>query len=407
MDLICPLRITIENQGHSPQPNNPIKIQTIKYLPKKMKIDIFEPVKFGSHILKNRIAMAPMTRARNADGIPNDDNALYYAQRTGAGLIITEGTAISNTAKGVLYIPGLYTPEQVAGWKKVTQAVHEKGSIIFNQLWHVGRVSHTSNQPGGIAPVGPSDVQAASSFSWGFNENGEEGFVLSSKPRALLTEEIGEIVNDFANAARNAMEGGFDGVELHGANGYLIEQFLNPFVNNRIDQYGGSIENRARFLLEVVDACIAAIGNDKVGIRLTPYGGLGDLPHYDEIETTYQYLATELTKRNIVYIHLMDQKSKGSHALPEGFPERFRSWYGGNIILAGSMDREKSERLINAGTIDIAGFGEPFIANPDLVERLKNNWELTPPNRDLHYGLGSHGYTDWETYEDQVLDLAL
>lgn len=364
----------------------------------QMKKNIFEPASIGSLQLKNRISMAPMTRARNADGIPNENNALYYAQRAGAGLIITEGTAISGTAKGVLYIPGIYTAEQVKGWKKVTKAVHEKGSAIFSQLWHVGRISHTSNQPGGIAPVGPSDIQAENSFAWGYDENGNEGFVLSSKPRALSTADIQGVINDFAQAAGNAVEAGFDGVEIHGANGYLIEQFLNPFVNNRDDQYGGNIKNRSRFLLETVDACIAAIGNDKVAIRLTPYGGLGDLLHYDEIEATYKYLATELAKRDVVYIHLMDQQSKGSHALPDGFIQRFRSWYDGVIILAGSMTRELSERLIDAGTIDIAGFGEPFISNPDLVERLQNNWELTPPNRDLHYGLGSHGYTDWETY---------
>ncbi|MDQ6470811.1 alkene reductase [Flavobacterium sp. LHD-80] len=365
-----------------------------------MKINIFEPASLGSLQLKNRISMAPMTRARNADGIPNNDNAKYYAQRTGAVLIITEGTAISDTAKGVLYIPGLYTQEQIEGWKKVTKAVHEKGSTIFTQLWHVGRVSHTSNQPGGIAPVGPSDIQATSSFAWGYDENGKEGPVISSKPRALSSLEVKQIVKDFANAAKNAIDAGFDGVELHGANGYLIEQFLNPFVNNRSDEYGGSIENRSRFLLEAVDAVIATVGHEKTAIRLTPYGGLGDLPHYDEIEATYQYLAKELSKRNLAYLHLMDQQSKGSHALPDGFLERFRSWYDGVIILAGSMDREKSEKLINAGIIDIAGFGEPFISNPDLVERLENNWELTPPNRNLHYGLGNHGYTDWKTYKE-------
>lgn len=364
-----------------------------------MKTNIFEPVTIGSLKLKNRISMAPMTRARNADGIPNDDNAIYYSQRAGAGLIITEGTAISNTAKGVLYIPGLYTPEQVEGWKKVTKAVREKGSTIFTQLWHVGRVSHTSNQPNGIAPVGPSDIQASTSFAWGYDENGKEGPVISSKPRALATNEVKDIVNDFAKATKNAIKAGFDGVEIHGANGYLIEQFLNPFVNNRKDKYGGTIENRSRFLLEIVDAVIEVIGNQKVAIRLTPYGGLGDLPHYDEIEATYQYLAKELAKRNLAYLHLMDQQSKGSHALPDGFLERFRSWYDGVIILAGSMTKEKSEKLITAGTIDVAGFGEPFISNPDLVERLKNNWELTPPDRNLYYGLGNHGYTDWKTYQ--------
>jgi N-ethylmaleimide reductase len=364
-----------------------------------MNRNIFEPAVIGSLQLKNRIAMAPMTRARNADGIPDEHNALYYAQRAGAGLIITEGTAISDTAKGVLYIPGLYTAEQVAGWKKVTRAVHKKRSTIFTQLWHVGRVSHISNQPEGIAPVGPSTIAAENTFAWGYDQNGKEGFVPASKPKALSAMEVKQVVKDFASAAKSAVEAGFDGVEIHGANGYLIEQFLNPFVNTRADEYGGSIENRSRFLLEIVDAVVAAIGSSKVGVRLTPYGGLGDLPHYEEIEATYKYLAKQLQTRGIAYIHLMDQQSKGSHALPDGFIERFRSWYDGTIILAGSMSREKSEKLIEAGTIDIAGFGEPFISNPDLVERLQNNWPLTPPNRDLHYGLGTHGYTDWQAYQ--------
>nr|WP_295863826.1 alkene reductase [uncultured Chitinophaga sp.] len=366
-----------------------------------MNTNIFEPATIGSLQLNNRIAMAPMTRARNADGIPNENNALYYSQRAGAGLIITEGVAISDTAKGVLYIPGLYTAEQVEGWKKVTAAVHAKGSKIFTQLWHVGRVSHTSNQPNGQAPVSSSDIQAAQSKAWGYDENGREGFVTASKPRALATEEVGQVAQDFARAAKNAVNAGFDGVELHGANGYLIEQFLNPHINNRTDQYGGSVENRSRFLLEAIDASIAAVGAAKVAIRLTPYGGLHELPHYDELEATYQYLAKELSDRKIAYIHIMDQQSRGSFALPEGFLERFRQWYDGVIILAGGMDREKSERLINAGTIDIAAFGEAFISNPDLVDRLQHNWPQTPPKRELHYGLTMEGYIDWKTYKEQ------
>ncbi|BAV04377.1 2,4-dienoyl-CoA reductase [Filimonas lacunae] len=364
-----------------------------------MNTNIFEPATIGSLQLKNRIAMAPMTRARNIDSIPNDNNALYYTQRAGAGLIITEGTAISPTSAGVLYIPGLYKQEQVAGWKKVTAAVHASDSRIFTQLWHVGRVSHTSNQPNRQAPVGASTIQAANSKAWGYDENGNEGFVTCSVPRALETAEVKQIALDFAHAAQNAIAAGFDGVELHGANGYLIEQFLNPAINNRTDEYGGNIQNRSRFLLEAIDACIAAIGHDKVAIRLTPYGGLHELPHYSEIEATYQYLAEELGKRKIAYIHIMDQQSRGSFALPEGFLARFRNWYNGVIILAGGMNREKSEQLINAGLIDIAGFGEPFIANPDLVARLQNNWEWTPPKRELHYGLTMEGYINWPVYQ--------
>lgn len=367
-----------------------------------MNIDIFKPVQIGSLDLKNRIAMAPMTRARNVNGIPNDNNALYYSQRADAGLIITEGTAISETSKGVLYIPGLYTREQIEGWKLVTDAVHQKGSKIFTQLWHVGRVSHTSIQPGGVAPVGASDIQAENSTAWGYGENGKEGFVTCSKPRALSADEVRNIAKDFAEAAKNAVKAGFDGIELHGANGYLIEQFLNPLINNRTDEYGGSIENRSRFLLEAIDACIDAIGAEKVAIRLTPYGGLHELPHYDDIEATYEYLAKELSQRKIAYIHIMDQQSRGSFALPEGFLNCFRNWYDGTIILAGGMNREKSEKLINEGVIDIAAFGESFISNPDLVERLKNNWPLTPPKRELHYGLTLDGYTNWEIYNEKI-----
>lgn len=362
-------------------------------------INLFEPFSFGSLRLKNRFAMAPMTRARNADGIPNANNALYYKQRAGAGLIITEGTAISETAMGVLYVPGLYTEAQTEGWKAVTEAVHKAGSNIFTQFWHVGRVSHVSNQPNQQPPVGASDIQAVNSHAWGFDENGKEGFVPCSKPRALSSAEVSQIVQDFAGAAKHAVKAGFDGIELHGANGYLIEQFLNPHINQRNDAYGGNIENRSRLLLEAVDACIAAIGAERVAIRLTPYGGLHEMPHYDEVEATYQYLAKELSKRKIAYIHIMDQQSRGSFALPDGFLERFRSWYDGMIILAGGMTKEKAQNLIDAGTIDLAAFGESFISNPDLVERLKHNWPLTPPKRQFHYGLTMEGYTDWRTYQ--------
>ncbi|MFT3822607.1 MAG: alkene reductase [Chitinophagaceae bacterium] len=361
---------------------------------------LFDTYQLGKIQLKNRVVMAPMTRSRNADGIPNEHNAVYYQQRSEAGLIVTEGTAISPTSMGFLHIPGLYTKEQVAGWKLVANAVHQEGTAIFTQLWHVGRVSHTTIQPNGAQPVGASDIQAVKSFAWGLDENGNEGFVPCSKPRALTTEEVKQVVKDFATAAANAIAAGMDGVELHGANGYLIEQFLNPFVNNRTDEYGGSVANRSRFLLEAIDACIAAIGADKVAIRLTPYGGLHELPHYDEIEETYQYLATELAARKIVYIHIMDQGSRGSYALPAGFLKRFHQWFGGTVILAGGLDREKAEVHLQSGDVDLAAFGEPFIANPDLVTRMKNDYPLTPANRSLHYGLGQHGYTDWKRYDE-------
>ena len=359
---------------------------------------LFNSYQLGEIKLKNRIVMAPMTRARCVIGVPDEQTSVYYKQRSGAGLIITEGTAISPTSMGFLHIPGLYKPEQVEGWRLVANAVHKEETAIFTQLWHVGRVSHTSIQPQGQQPVGASDIQAVESYAWGLDENGKEGFVPCSKPRTLSTEEVKLVVRDFAHAAENAIMAGLDGVELHGANGYLIEQFLNPYVNNRTDEYGGSIENRCRFLLESIDACIQKIGAQRVGIRLTPYGGLHELPLYDEIEETYKYLAKELAARKIIYIHIMDQGSRGSYALPDGFLKRFHKWFPGTIILAGSLNKEKAETLLADGEIDLAAFGHEFIANPDLVTRLKNGYPLTPDNKDIHYGLGLKGYTDWKCY---------
>ncbi len=360
---------------------------------------LFEPVALGGRTLANRIAMAPMTRSRNPDGIANDLNALYYRQRAGAGLIVTEGTPISPSAEGFLYIPGLYTPEQVMGWRKVTDAVHEVGGTIFSQLWHVGRVSHVSIQPGGASPVSSTSRIARNCQAWGLREDGTPGPVDVSPPRALSTEEVRGVIGDFAKAAENAIAAGFDGVELHGANGYLFEQFLNPEVNDRGDEYGAKkLEDRVRFLLETVDAVVARIGASRTAIRLSPYGGLFDMPAHPEIEETYLHIARELSARGLAYVHLMDQKSRGSAAIPAGFLLNFRKVYSGMLILAGGMTRERAEQMLEEGLIDIAAFGEPFIANPDLVERLRNGWPLTPADRALHYGGGAHGYTDYLTY---------
>ncbi|ATL46197.1 alkene reductase [Chitinophaga caeni] len=364
-------------------------------------MNLFNPYNDKGISLKNRIVMAPMTRARNPDGIPNQMNARYYAQRAGSGLIITEGIAISDTAKGVMYIPGLYTDPQVEGWKQVTAAVHAEGSKIFAQLWHVGRVSHTSNQPGGIAPVSASDIPAANSMAWGLDADGQPGFVPVSIPRPLSTTEVRDIVKDFARAAQNAIAAGFDGIEIHGANGYLVEQFLNPYVNIRRDQYGGNIENRSRFLFEIIDACIDAIGAAKVAIRLTPHGGLYDMKPYPEVNETYFYIAGELYKRNIAFIDIMDQHSRGSFALPDGFLAAFRQHYPGIIILTGGMTKAKGQEYIDNGWIDLVGFGEAFIANPDLVKRLENDWPLTTPDRTLHYGGQEHGYVDYGYYREE------
>ncbi|MBM9401061.1 alkene reductase [Gluconacetobacter azotocaptans] len=365
---------------------------------------LFEPFMMGGHMLRNRIAMAPMTRARNPDGVPNALNALYYSQRAAAGLLITEGTPISDTAEGFLSIPGLYRADQVAGWRKVTDAVHDADSVIFTQLWHVGRVSHVSNQPGGVAPVSSTARIARNSQAWGLTENGMPGAVDVSKPRALSTDEVRGVIADFAQAAANAVAAGFDGVELHGANGYLIEQFLNPTVNDRTDAYrGDTLEGRTRFVLEAIDAVIARIGAEKTAIRLSPYGGLFDMQPYPEIEDTYLFLADVFRKRGLAYVHLMDQKSRGSVAIPPEFFGKFRARYNGVLILAGGMTRDRAERLIDEGLIDIAAFGEPFIANPDLVERLENNWPLAPADRALHYGGGAHGYTDYPIHSEESI----
>lgn len=357
---------------------------------------LFEPFERGSLALRNRVAMAPMTRSRAPDGVADDLTATYYRQRASAGLIVTEGTPISRTAEGFLFIPGIYTDKQIAGWRKTTEAVHAEGGVIFAQLWHVGRVSHVSNQPGGIAPVSSTDRIAANSQAWGLRDDGSPGPVNVSRPRALSTEEVCGVIDDFAQAAANAVAAGFDGVELHGANGYLIEQFINPLVNDRTDAYrGDTLEGRTRFLLDTMDAVIARIGAAKSAVRLSPFGGLFDMGPYPEIEETYLHIADELSKRGIAYVHLMDQKSRGSTAIPPEFLKKFRDRFSGVLILAGGMTRERAEQHIADGLIDIAAFGEPFIANPDLVARLRNRWPLAPVERDTHYGGDARGYTDY------------
>ncbi|TZG33529.1 alkene reductase [Agrobacterium sp. B1(2019)] len=360
---------------------------------------LFEPFKIGKTALRNRIAMAPMTRARAHDGVADDLTATYYRQRSGAGLIITEGTPISRTAEGFLFIPGIYTEKQILGWRKTTNAVHDEGGVIFAQLWHVGRVSHDSNQPGGIAPVSSTDKIAADSQAWGYRENGSPGPIDVSRPRALSTEEVRGVIGDFAQAAANADEAGFDGVEIHGANGYLIEQFLNPLVNDRTDAYrGDTLEGRTRFLFETIDAVIEAIGTARTAVRLSPFGGLCDMGKYPEIEETYLYIAEQLSRRGIAYVHLMDQKSRGSTSIPSEFLKLFRDRFDGALILAGGMTGAGADQYITGGLIDIAAFGEPFIANPDLVARLQNHWPLAQADRATLYGGDARGYTDYPRF---------
>ncbi|MFC3614149.1 alkene reductase [Lutimaribacter marinistellae] len=357
---------------------------------------VFDPVQVGKRTLKNRFAMAPMTRARAPGNAPTAEMARYYGQRAGAGLIVTEGTVVSAEGSGFADCPGIWNDVQVKAWKPVVQAAHDQGAAIFTQIWHVGRMSHVSLQPGGRAPVSSTARPAANSAAFAYREDGTAALIQASEPRALETSEIPRIVEDFAKAAENAVDAGFDGVEIHGANGYLIEQFINGAVNDRTDEYGGqAVESRIRLALEIVDACVARIGADRVAIRLSPFGRLHDLGDFDGEEETILTLAAELGKRQLAYVHLMDQSSRGAKAMPEGFLAKFRAAYDGILILAGGLDKEQAKTLLDQGTIDIAGFGVPFIANPDLVERFRHGWPLTPPDFDTFYGGDERGHTDW------------
>jgi len=358
---------------------------------------LFNSYSTGDITLANRIVMAPMTRSRARTGdIADDLTAKYYCQRASAGLIITEGSQISIQAQGYLYTPGIYSTEQVEGWKKTTQAVHKKGGKIFIQLWHVGRISHVSLQENGEAPVSSVAVSAKNSTCYAYDENGVAGPIKVSPPRALSSNEIGSIVQDYVKAAKNAIDAGFDGVEIHAANGYLIEQFINGALNTRDDEYGGeSIENRLRFVLELTDAVSQAIGAGRTGIRLAPFGRLFDMHPFNGEEDTWLTLAAELATRELSYVHLSDQQTLGEQAIPEGFIEKFRKAYDGTLIIAGGFTKQLAEKYLLEEKADLIAFGRPYIANPDLVERLKNDWPLNEVNRATMYGGSEEGYTDY------------
>lgn len=371
---------------------------------------LFEDYKLGTTTLGNRIVMAPMTRSRAPHDIATEQIALHYTQRGTAGLIVSEGTPISREGQGYLFNPGIYTDAQIKGWKLVTDSVHSVGGKMFAQLWHVGRVSHTSIQIDGKAPVSATSKQAQGAVAFGYTDDGEPGFVATSTPRPLTTEEVARVVEDFAQAAENAIAAGFDGVEIHGANGYLLEQFMNPLVNDRTDRYSAdTLENRLRFVFEVVDAAAARVGADRVGIRVSPYGQLFDMPLYPQIDETYSALCAGMQQRGIAYVHVMDQThffmaEEGSAAQEQALRDLLKdckTQLGETaLILAGDMTRERAEDLLQAGLIDLAAFGQPFIANPDLVARLQNGWSLTQPDRDTYYGGDAKGYVDYPPYTD-------
>lgn len=361
---------------------------------------LFTPLTVGNIALANRVVMAPMTRSRARTGDTADElTALYYAQRASAGLIVTEGSQISVQGQGYLFTPGIYSAEQVKGWQLTTQAVHEKGGKIFLQLWHVGRISHVSLQHEGAAPVSSVAVRAQNSRCYATDEHGQPGQVATSVPEALSIAGINAIIGDYVAAAQNAVAAGFDGVEIHAANGYLLEQFINAGLNTRQDEYGGATpDSRVRFALEVTDAIAAAIGGDKTGIRLAPFGRLFDMPAFAGEEQTWLHLATALSARNLAYVHLSSQQTLGQQAIPDGFLKKFRQAYQGTLIIAGGFDTALAERYLQEGYADLIGFGRPYISNPDLVERMANGWLLAEPDRTTFYGGSDVGYTDYPAY---------
>jgi len=361
---------------------------------------LYQPYHLNTLLLKNRIVMAPMTRCRAGEGeVPTPLMAEYYAQRASAGLIVTEGTPVSSLGRGYLWTPGIYTQQQVEGWQSVTRAVHEAGGTIFTQLWHVGRVSHVSLHPDGSAPLGPTDERPQNASCFAFDDEGNPAQVPTSQPHALDTAGIQRIREEFVRAARNAHDAGMDGVEIHGANGYLFDQFLNSVTNTRDDIYGGSVENRCRFLLETVDAVADMVGAARTGVRISPNGRFNDMPEDPDMEATVLWLAAELDRRGIAYLHINDQATFDLPSIPEGLLPKIREAFTGPIILCGGYDAARAEQAVDRGIADLVAFGVPFIANPDLPTRLEHNWPLNGADRDTFYGGGAQGYTDYPFHE--------
>lgn len=355
---------------------------------------LFSPYPLGRITLANRIVMAPLTRNRAGAGlVPSPFAATYYAQRASAGLIITEATQVSSQAQGYQDTPGLYTAEQIASWREVTDAVYAKGGRIFAQLWHVGRVSHVSVQPGGQAPVAPSAIRAITKT---FVNN---GFVDVSEPRALELSELPGIVNDFRQAAANAIAAGFDGVEVHGANGYLLEQFNKDGANQRSDAYGGSIENRARLLLEVTAAVAQEIGADRTGVRISPVSSAGGISSSDP-QPQYNYIAEQLQALGIVYVHVVEGATGGPRDAAPFDYAALRSRFTNTYLANNGYDLQLASSQIATGQADLVAFGRPFISNPDLVERLHSGAALAPLNPATLYGGGAEGYIDYPALAD-------
>ena len=365
---------------------------------------LFQPLRIGDIEVANRVVMAPLTRSRAdepAGDVPGSAmNVEYYRQRSGAGLIISEGTQVSPAGKGYMATPGIYSEAQVEGWKPITQAVHAAGSKIVAQIWHVGRITHPG-LTGGAQPVAPSAIAPSGVLAYT-----QDGKVDIPVPQALSVDEIAEIVQQFRRAARNALRAGFDGVEIHGANGYLIDQFLRDGTNRRSDAYGGSVENRVRFALEVVDAVVAEIGAGRVGIRLSPVTPFNDIAD-SQPQAVFGHLVRELDRRGIAFIHVIEGATGGSRDVP-GFDYAWaRQAFGGVYIANNGYGRETALEAVAAGRADAVSFGRAFIANPDLVTRLKTGAPLNAPNPQTFYTPGPAGYTDYPALQEREAQGAL
>jgi N-ethylmaleimide reductase len=355
-------------------------------------IHLLSPIQLGPYTLPNRIVMAPLTRNRATDNLPQPIHATYYAQRASAGLIISEATQVCPEGVGYPATPGIHSPEQVLAWRPVTDAVHEAGGRIFLQLWHVGRISHPDLQPGGQLPVAPSAIAPQGEAA---TYTGMQPFVT---PRALDLDEIPGVVEQYRQGAKNALEAGFDGVEVHGANGYLLDQFLRDGSNQRTDAYGGSIENRARLLIEVLEAVIGVWGSDRVGVRLSPSGSFNDMSDSDPAALS-RYLAEALTPLNLAYLHLIEPRADENPDSPDLGADFFRSLYTGTIISAGGYEKADGNAMLANGNADLIAYGRWFISNPDLPQRFAADAPLTPYDRDSFYGGDERGYIDYPTLE--------
>ncbi len=362
---------------------------------------LFQPIKLGRYNLRHRIVMAPLTRsrARQPGNVPTALNACYYAQRASAALIISEATQVSMQGQGYAWTPGIHSREQIEGWRLVTRAVHDAGGLIFLQLWHVGRISHPLLQPDNMLPVAPSAIKP-SGEAFVTDENGEPALVPFETPRALQIEEMPYLVRQYTRGARNAMSAGFDGVEVHGANGYLPDQFLESGTNRRSDAYGGTVENRARLLLEVVETVRDVWGSDRVGVRLSPLSTFNEMSD-DNPEETFGYVAGRLSEHQLAYLHLVNPAmaalEKGTTPEPRAMRmiDLIREKYRGLLMLAGGFDHDTAEAWARQGKADLIAFGRKFLANPDLPERLRRRAPLNADDPSTYYGGGAKGYIDY------------